>query len=100
MGAASLYALWRGELPVHVAFWHYLIIYGFAFNLGCSLAMLLAFLADAPPALAIALHLLPLPYNAVATIGTWRSADREKVNAFASSAKIAAPFVFLLWLVV
>jgi hypothetical protein len=100
MGAASLRALWRGELPVEVAFWRYLVAYGFTINLAASLAMLLAFTASMPTALAILLHVLPVPYNAVAAIGAWRSAEKEKASAFAGIAKMAVPAVFLLWLVV
>ena len=31
-----LRALWRGELPLEVAFWHYAIYYGLILNLAAS----------------------------------------------------------------
>jgi hypothetical protein len=100
MGAADIAALWRGDLPLQIAFWRYLVVYGLVLNLGASLAMLLSYAAGLPVAIGVALHFLPVPYNAVAAVGTWRSADREKNQTLADAAKLAAPMFFLLWLVI
>jgi hypothetical protein len=100
MAAASLGALWRGELPVTVAFWRYLVIYGLFINLAGSLAMLLAFAASVPAGVAILLHFLPLPYNALAAIGVWRSSGRAPQAIHTEWMKLAASGVFLLWLVI
>ncbi len=93
-------ALWRGELPVAMAFWRYLVIYGLPINLAASLAMLLAFAASVPAGFAVLLHLLPLPYNTLAAVGVWRSADRQAGARNAELWKLAAVAIFLLWLVI
>jgi hypothetical protein len=100
MAAASLMRLWRGEMPLAIAFWRYLMAYGFALNLGASLAAMTMFLAALPTAWALIIHLAPVPYNAVAAMGVWRSAEREKKSAFAGVAKLAAACLFLVFLLI
>jgi hypothetical protein len=100
MDAASLGSLWRGELPLGIAFWRWLVAYGFALNLGASLAAMTAFLAALPAGVALFIHLLPLPYNAIAATGVWRSAERERKSRYADAAKLAAAALFLVFLAV
>jgi hypothetical protein len=93
---SSLQQLWRGELPLPVAFWRYLITYDLTLNLGATLASLSVVLAEGPIALAALLHFLPVPYSLLAATGTWRSANRYTGNPnLANAAKIAT----LLWVI-
>lgn len=84
---SSLADLWAGRLPLPTAFWHWMIFWGFLFNLGAtmaSLAVLVAAGGGAPQGwaagLSVALHLLPVPYNIACLVGVWRSAARPEVE--------------------
>ena len=70
--------LWRGELPLPLAFWSYAIVYGSLGNLITTMAALGALVAELHNALVLAIFLLPLPYNVTAVIGVWRSAARYR----------------------
>ena len=51
-------------------------------------------------ALAAVLHLLPVPYSALAATGTWRSANRYTGNpGFAAAAKIMSVLWFTAMIV-
>jgi hypothetical protein len=96
----ELRKLWHGELPLPIAFWRYLITYDLTLNLVATIASLSVVLAQGPIALAALLHLLPVPYSVLATIGTWRSASRYGGNPdFANAAKIVSVFWVILMLV-
>jgi len=95
-----LRALWRGELPLEVAFWHYAIYYGLIVNLAFSTIALVLFLNDAPIALVAAVHLLPVPYSVLAAVGVWRSARRHGTGKFANFARIGVLAWFCLWLAI
>ena len=73
---AALKALWRGELPLATAFWVYVCGYGLFLELVFTALSLILYLTFEMPAVALAAHLVPLPYVFAAAIGTWRSADR------------------------
>jgi hypothetical protein len=90
----SLKCLWLGQLPLQDAFWRYFITYDLLLNLGATLAALMVILARGPVAVAVILHFLPVPYSALAAIGTWRSADRFAGNPSLAN---AAKLVVLLW---
>ena len=90
---ATLTALWRGELPLPLAFWHYAIGYGTIANILATAAAVGAVLAGLPDIVAILLHVLPLPYVLVAVVGVWRSAGSYRGDpswaGFAKAAVIA-----------
>ncbi len=93
----TLRALWRGDLPLGLAFWHYAIGYGAIASILATAAAIAAALAGLPDWLAIVLHFLPLPYLIVATVGVWRSAETYSGNAaWATAAKVAA----IVWAIV
>jgi hypothetical protein len=96
----SLRALWRGELPLEVAFWHYAIYYGLIVNLASSTIALVLFLNDAPIALVAAVHLVPVPYSVLTAFGVWRSARRYGTGKFANFARIGVLAWFCLWLAI
>lgn len=73
---ATLKALWNGELPLAVAFWHYAVIWGLVINIATSLMTMAAVLADLPAWLLVPVYVLPTPYNILALVGVWRSAGR------------------------
>lgn len=99
--ALTLKQLWLGQLPLHEAFWRWLITYDLILNLVATMAALTLVLAEAPIILAAVVHFLPLPYSLLAATGTWRSADRFEGNPFhatAAKATIVIWIVFLLFL--
>lgn len=85
----NLRALWRGELPLEVAFWHYAIYYGLILNLAASTISIVLLFNDAPLALALPVHFIPVPYSVLTAVGVWRSADRYGGSGrFANFARI------------
>lgn len=66
--------LWRGELPLPVAFWSWAVAGGLAVNVTTSLAFLILIARDQPIAALIAGYVLSVPYNIVAAVGVWRAA--------------------------
>jgi hypothetical protein len=91
---ASFKQLWLGELPLYEAFWRYAITYDLVVNLACTLIALTFVLYEAPIALTVIFHLLPLPYSIYAATGTWRSADcYQGAPLHAAAAKL----VLILW---
>jgi len=69
--------LWRGELPLAEAFWQWAVIVALVVNGSATAAFLALIMAD-QTMLALIAHLLPLPYNMLAAVGVWRSADRYR----------------------
>ena len=97
----TLRALWRGQLPLEVAFWHYAIYYGLIINVIATTISIALLLADAPIALAVIVHLVPLPYSVLTAVGVWRSAGpRGKRDKFANFARIGVLAWFCLWLAI
>ncbi len=70
--------LWHGRKPLPRAFWRYTIFYGTLINLAFSVVSFGALAAGASGLTALALHLIPLPYNVFAVIAVWRSAAQYK----------------------
>jgi hypothetical protein len=64
--------LWRGRYSLAVAFW---VFYALGYLISVGLVTLISPLIVAYPWRPIAVAALILPYNAVATVGVWRSAD-------------------------
>ena len=96
-----LRALWRGELPLEIAFWHYAIYYGLIVNLAASTISIVLLLNEAPFALVAPVHLIPLPYSLLTAIGVWRSAHRYGGSRrFADFARIGVIAWFCLWLAI
>ena len=70
--------LWKGELPLQEAFWNWAVIGGLAVNLITSLAFAFFVIAEQLILALLAGYGLSLPYNLLATVGVWRSADRHE----------------------
>jgi hypothetical protein len=94
----KLGALWRGEMPLQIAFWHYAIFCGLLINIGATVAAVVLIILDFPIATAVAVHLLPLPYTVLAMTGVWRSADRHQDRKLATYARVGALAWFVFWL--
>jgi hypothetical protein len=72
----TIKALWKGELPLAVAFWHYAIVWGLVINIVTSVMTMAVVLADAPAWVLVPVYLLPTPYNILVLVGVWQSAAR------------------------
>ncbi len=69
--------LWRGDLPLGDAFWTWAVMGGLVVNVSSSLVFLWLITIDHPiPALLVG-YGLSLPFNALATVGVFRSAARH-----------------------
>jgi hypothetical protein len=70
-----LVQLWRGNIELPRAFWDYAIIYGSLANLFATIVALAMLASNLSGLIALAVFLLPVPYNIVAAVGVWRSAE-------------------------
>lgn len=88
--------LWAGQLPLQQAFWHYAVGYGLLINLVTSLAFLALIARDANTTLVALAFALPVPYNVLATVAVWRSAnDYPGPKTWADWARIGT----VIWMV-
>lgn len=93
----SLHRLWVGDLPLRQAFWTWAVAGGLAVNIVTSL-LFLGLLANdrLVPALVVG-YGCSIPYNVVALVGVWRSADRYDGDpALAAAARIVTAVGLLL----
>lgn len=88
-------------MPLSIAFWSFAIFWGALLNLAttiASLALLVIGNGSAPSSwaapMAVALHLLPIPYAIVAFVGVWRSAARPEVT---SSQRLIVRCTVAIW---
>lgn len=95
--AHSLKQLWLGQLPLHEAFWRWLITYGLVLNLVATMIALSLVLAEVSIIVVAIIHFLPLPYSFLAATGTWRSADRYQGNPLHPA---AAKAVIVIWVLI
>jgi hypothetical protein len=94
---AKLRSLWLGELPLDEAFWTWAIGIGILINLTSSALFLALITADRPWAALFVGYALSVPYNALATVGVWRSAAHyDGPAAHAELARIVVVFAMLL----
>ena len=75
---SALRRLWQGDLPLGQAFWNWAVAGGIAINGLTSILFLALIMADHLVAALVAGYALSVPYNIVATVGVWRSAERYK----------------------
>ncbi len=96
-GMGTLRRLWTGEMPLARAFWEYAIVYGFVLNLFTTIASFALLTTDASPVLALAIFLLPMPYNLLVLVAVWRAAARYAgPNHWAVFARVAVVLWVLL----
>ncbi len=65
-----------GDLPLAEAFWTWTVVVGLAVNLSTTIAFLTLISLDRSQAALVAGYVFSVPYNVMAVIGTWRSAER------------------------
>lgn len=70
-----LHSLWSGEFALGDAFWTWAVTVGLVANLATSVLFLVLTLQDLPLVALIAGYGVSVPYNIVATVGVWRSAE-------------------------
>jgi hypothetical protein len=88
-------------MPLAQVFWSFTVVFGTLFNLLATGVGLLAMAGGMPAPAAVAIHLLPLPYNFLVLVGAWRSAEAFTGPALiATSARIAVAAWFALMMVV
>ena len=68
--------LWRGELALDNAFWNWAVFGGTLINLVSSTLFIILMLNDQLIAALIAGYGFSLPYNFLAFVGVWRSAEQ------------------------
>lgn len=92
----ELISLWRGQLPFAQAFWKYVIVLGILINISASFVALLIYAATGSTLAMVTVHSLPIPYNAAACIGAWRSATAMESEPWVRDlAKTTAILTFL-----
>jgi hypothetical protein len=87
----TLADLWAGRLPLRAAFWIWGVAVGGAVNLAATAGSMSVLAAGLPAPAALAMHLLPLPYNIAIAVGVWRSAGQyEGPQLWADLARVGA----------
>ncbi len=93
----SLHRLWEGDLPLRQAFWTWAVAGGLVVNVLTSLLFLALLANDQLLAALIVGYGCSIPYNVVALVGVWRSADRYAGDpVMAATARIVAAVGLLL----
>lgn len=85
----------RGDVPLARVFLYDMLMVGTIVNIVTGGLALLAYAVDMPGYLALAIFLLPLPYNAALCVFVWRSAARYP-SGWSDLARLGA----VLWLLV
>ncbi|BCH22637.1 hypothetical protein MesoLjLc_23710 [Mesorhizobium sp. L-8-10] len=71
-----LVARWRGQVTMSRLFWWDMVVVGSAINVATTIAALMVLGMKVPVALALAVHLLALPYNLFLFLAVWRTAEK------------------------
>jgi hypothetical protein len=86
----ALTQLWRGDLPLAEAFWHWAVLGGLLVNVSTTIGFLWLVMAGHSLAAFVVGYAMSLPYNLVATVGVWRSAGRPGADPrWAGAARVA-----------
>jgi hypothetical protein len=94
---SKLRLLWLGKLPLGEAFWTWVITIGLLVNVSTSVLFLALITADRPWAALFVGYALSVPYNALVTVGVWRSAAcYEGPASRAELARLVTVIVMLL----
>lgn len=78
----TLRAFWRGDLPLAQTFWTWTVTVGLLVNLSTTIAFLMLISLDRPWVALVAGYALSVPYNIMAVVGTWRSAERYPARIY------------------
>ncbi len=80
------YSRWQGEVPVARLFWQDILTNATVINLIATVLAMAVLVQGAHPALAVALHFVPMPYNIFLCAALWRHPER---SAFTSGVALA-----------
>lgn len=72
-----LSARWRGDVPMSRLFWWDMAVVGSAVNVVTTIAALVALAMKVSTPVALAIHLLALPYNLFLFLAVWRTAEKR-----------------------
>lgn len=81
---------WQGQVPLTVLLWRDMLGVGTLINLVATALALALLVQDGHPALALALHFAPLPYNVFLFATLWRSPHRDAVSSAIAAAWLGA----------
>ena len=81
---------WHGQIPLAVLLWRDMIGVGTLINVLATVVGLAVMLQGAHPAVAVALHFAPLPYNVFLFAAVWRSPHRDFVTGAIAVGWLAA----------
>ncbi|MBT1157613.1 hypothetical protein J1C56_18630 [Aminobacter anthyllidis] len=85
---------WNGEVPLSQLFWRDMVVVGSIINITTTIVALLILAAKMSALLAVAVHLIPLPYNLFLYGSVLRTADMAGIPN-AGAIKISAT----LWII-
>ena len=86
----------RGNAPLEKVFWRDMLLVGSAINVAATAASLAMFASGQSPALALAVDLLPIPWNTFLLIAVWKAAEREGGPAAKTANIVAALWYFVM----
>lgn len=81
---------WHGQLPLAVLLWRDMLGVGTLINVLATVLALAVMVQGAHPAVAVALHFAPLPYNVFLFAAVWRSPHRDVVTSAIAVGWLAA----------
>lgn len=93
---ARLVALWRGEVPLPVAFWGWAVAGGLVVNLSTSVLFLVLVMRGHILAAFTIGYACSVPYNILVGVGVWRSAARYAGSRHWADAARAVVAIWLL----
>ncbi len=80
---------WRGDVPLRTVFWRDMLGVGTAVNVLFTFAALIAATQGGPSWVAVAIHLLPLPYNLFLLAAVGRAPPRSRMASGVGMAWVA-----------
>jgi hypothetical protein len=81
---------WHGQVPLATLLWRDMLGVGTLINIVATVLALAVMVQGAPPAVAVALHFAPLPYNVFLFAAVWRSPHRDFVTGAIAAGWLAA----------
>jgi hypothetical protein len=86
--------LWAGRIPLPRIFWNYGIVASLLINLAATALAMGLIAAGVPNFMALAVFILPIPWNILMVVGVWRSAGLYSGPA---SHAVAARLAITAW---
>ncbi len=90
-----LRSLWRGDLPLGEAFWTWTVLIGLFVNLSTTILFLTLMTLDLLWTALLAGYAVSVPYNVIAVVGVWRSAERHQGPSLQADLARAASVILM-----